>query len=64
VAGRHSLEPSWRAATRLAMQQRTIGETCAELERLASLCGGFPPTSEPPDIARARALLAGAPAAG
>ncbi len=52
-----------RAATRLAMHQRTIGETCTALDRLATLCDWFAPTPELPDVVRARALVATEPMA-
>jgi predicted ATPase len=50
--------PELRAAVRLIAHQRSIGETCTALERLASLCDWFPPASELPDVLRARALVA------
>ena len=47
-----------RASTRLAAHQRKIGETCTARDQLAALCAWFAPTSELPDVVRARALVA------
>jgi class 3 adenylate cyclase/predicted ATPase len=47
-----------RAATRLAAHQRRTGETGTALELVAALCDWFPATSELPDVAKARALVA------
>jgi predicted ATPase len=47
-----------RAATRLAAHQRKIGEPCTALGQVAALCDWFPPTSELPDVVRARTLVA------
>jgi predicted ATPase len=52
-----------RAATRLAAHQRSIGEPLAALDELATLCEWFPATSELPDVARARTLVASEPTA-
>lgn len=46
-----------RAATHLTMHRRKLGDTCTELDELASLLDWFG-ESELPDVARARALLA------
>jgi predicted ATPase len=48
-----------RAATRLAAHQRRMGEPCTALEVVESVYGWFGTTSELPDLARARALIAG-----
>jgi class 3 adenylate cyclase/predicted ATPase len=50
-----------RASTRLAAHQRKIGETCTVRDQLAALCAWFAPTSELPDVVRARALVASEP---
>jgi class 3 adenylate cyclase/tetratricopeptide (TPR) repeat protein len=47
-----------RAATRLTVHQRTIGETCTAVDQLATLCDFFAHTPELPDVVRARALVA------
>jgi class 3 adenylate cyclase/predicted ATPase len=49
--------PELRAAVRLTAHQRSIGESCTALERLAALCDWFPPASDLPDVLRARALV-------
>jgi class 3 adenylate cyclase/tetratricopeptide (TPR) repeat protein len=56
--------PELRAAVRLTAHQRSLGETCTALERLASLCDWFPPASELPDVVGARALVAAELTAG
>jgi class 3 adenylate cyclase/tetratricopeptide (TPR) repeat protein len=53
-----------RAATRLAAHERNIGEIPTALNDLAALCEWFPATSELPDVARARALVASRPLPG
>jgi class 3 adenylate cyclase/predicted ATPase len=50
-----------RASTRLAAHQRRIGEACTVRDRLVGLCAWFAPTSELPDVVRARALVASEP---
>jgi class 3 adenylate cyclase/tetratricopeptide (TPR) repeat protein len=52
-----------RAATHLAVHQGRTGEPPTALERVASLCEWFGPTSELPDVVRARKVLAVEPAA-
>jgi hypothetical protein len=47
-----------RASTRLGVHQRTIGEACTVRDQLVGLCAWFAPTSELPDVVRARALIA------
>jgi class 3 adenylate cyclase/predicted ATPase len=48
-----------RAATRLAVHERRMGETDTCQAGLASLCDWFGATSTLPDVARARRLVAG-----
>jgi predicted ATPase len=50
--------PELRAAVRLTAHQRSLGETCTAHERLSWLCDWFPPTSELPDVLRARTVVA------
>jgi class 3 adenylate cyclase/predicted ATPase len=52
-----------RAGTRLAAHQRSTGEATTALDDLAALCDWFPATSELPDVARARTLVASEPMA-
>jgi class 3 adenylate cyclase/predicted ATPase len=52
-----------RAATRLLAHQRRIGEPCTALEQVLAVCEWFPPTSELPDVVRARTLVASEPMA-
>jgi len=52
-----------RAATRLAAHQRRLGEDCTALDQVVALCDWFAPTSELPDVVRARSLVASEPMA-
>jgi class 3 adenylate cyclase/tetratricopeptide (TPR) repeat protein len=52
-----------RAATRLAAHRRSIGQPLTAFDELAALCEWFPATSELPDVARARTLVASEPTA-
>jgi class 3 adenylate cyclase/tetratricopeptide (TPR) repeat protein len=52
-----------RAATRLAAHQHKLGDAPAALDQVAALCDWFPLTSDLPDVARARALVAAEPMA-
>jgi tetratricopeptide (TPR) repeat protein len=47
-----------RAAARLALHQRRIGESPVALDRVAELCEWFGPACDLPDLIRARKLLA------
>jgi class 3 adenylate cyclase/tetratricopeptide (TPR) repeat protein len=61
IAAAHAREArllELRAATQLAVHQGRIGDTVTALERVATLCEWFGPTSEVADVVRARKLLA------
>jgi class 3 adenylate cyclase/tetratricopeptide (TPR) repeat protein len=47
-----------RAAIRLAMHQRGLGETPTAIDRVAALCDWFEPASQLPDVVRGRTLIA------